>query len=436
MNLPLLGGGPDAVARIFLAVMIAIMVAAFVVTVLVDRSRLGYGLRCIQQNEDAANMVGVNTTRYKVIAYTLSALFCGTVGAAYASWTGYIDPNDSFSIIMTIKVPVMCLLGGPGTALGSGRRHRGVHAARGGVLGELPRLQPRHPRRRHRHPDLLPAGRPAGTVVPGHPGAAHTAVRQAEGRSMSDVILVADQVSQHFGGIRAVDNLSFALKRGEIVALIGPNGAGKTTLVNLMTGVHRPTSGRIKFEGQDVTAQRPFEAARRGLARTFQIVQPFPRMTVLENVAAGALFGGAQESVAAAMEIAREQLEFIGLAPFADRPASALTLAGRKRLELAKSMAMRPKVLMLDEVNAGLNASEIDGALRLIRKISERGVTILVIEHLMKVVMSLAQRVLVLHHGELIAEGSAREIVKNNRVIEAYLGEKFARRVAAESANG
>jgi branched-chain amino acid transport system permease protein len=118
VNLPLLGGGPDAVARIFLAVMIAIMVAAFVVTVLVERSRLGYGLRCIQQNEDAANMVGVNTTRYKVIAYTLSALFCGTVGAAYASWTGYIDPNDSFSIIMTIKVPVMCLLGGPGTALG------------------------------------------------------------------------------------------------------------------------------------------------------------------------------------------------------------------------------------------------------------------------------------------------------------------------------
>jgi len=118
VNLPLLGGGPDAVARIFLAVMIAIMVAAFIVTVLVERSRLGYGLRCIQQNEDAANMVGVNTTRYKVIAYTLSALFCGTVGAAYASWTGYIDPNDSFSIIMTIKVPVMCLLGGPGTALG------------------------------------------------------------------------------------------------------------------------------------------------------------------------------------------------------------------------------------------------------------------------------------------------------------------------------
>jgi branched-chain amino acid transport system ATP-binding protein len=253
---------------------------------------------------------------------------------------------------------------------------------------------------------------------------------------MSGVILVADRVSRHFGGIQAVDDVSFALKEGEIVALIGPNGAGKTTVVNLMTGVHRATSGRIRFRGDDVTAQRPFEAARRGLARTFQIVQPFPRMSVLENVAAGALFGGAQSDVATAMAVAREQLEFTGLARLADQPASTLTLAGRKRLELAKSMAMRPKVLMLDEVNAGLNASEIDDALRLIRRIAERGVTILVIEHLMKVVLSLAQRVLVLHHGQLIAEGSAADIIKDQRVVEAYLGEKFARRVAKMEATG
>jgi branched-chain amino acid transport system ATP-binding protein len=253
---------------------------------------------------------------------------------------------------------------------------------------------------------------------------------------MSTTILVADRVSRHFGGIQAVDDVSFALKEGEIVALIGPNGAGKTTLVNMMTGVHRASGGRIRFKGEDVTGQRPFQAARRGIARTFQIVQPFPRLSVLENVAAGALFGGSRSSVADARAVAREQLEFTGLAPLADRPASALTLAGRKRLELAKSMAMQPKVLLLDEVNAGLNASEIDGALRIIRQIAERGVTILVIEHLMKVVLSLATRVLVLHHGQLIAEGSATEIVKDRRVIEAYLGEKFARRFAAEGTRG
>ena len=249
-------------------------------------------------------------------------------------------------------------------------------------------------------------------------------------------ILVAENLSRNFGGIQAIDDLSFALNEGEIVALIGPNGAGKTTLVNLLTGVVKPSSGRIRFEGEDVTAQRPFESARRGLARTFQIVQPFPKMTVLENVAAGALFGGERPSVADAMTVAREQLEFTELASFADRPASALTLAGRKRLELAKSMAMGPKVLMLDEVNAGLNSSEIDGALRLIRRIAERGVTILVIEHLMKVVMSLAERVLVLHHGKLIAEGSAANMVRDKNVIEAYLGEKFARRFTAETAGG
>jgi branched-chain amino acid transport system ATP-binding protein len=249
-------------------------------------------------------------------------------------------------------------------------------------------------------------------------------------------ILVAEKLSRNFGGIQAIDDLSFALNEGEIVALIGPNGAGKTTLVNLLTGVVRPSSGRIRFEGEDVTAQRPFQSARRGLARTFQIVQPFPKMTVLENVAAGALFGGERPSVAEAMAVAREQLEFMELASFADRPASALTLAGRKRLELAKSLAMGPKVLMLDEVNAGLNSSEIDGALRLIRRIAERGVTILVIEHLMKVVMSLAERVLVLHHGKLIAEGSAANMVRDKNVIEAYLGEKFARRFTAEAAGG
>jgi branched-chain amino acid transport system ATP-binding protein len=261
------------------------------------------------------------------------------------------------------------------------------------------------------------------------------AARPAEDSRMSETILVAERLNQRFGGIQAIDDLSFALKEGEVVALIGPNGAGKTTLVNLLTGVHRPTSGRIRFQGEDVTAQQPFQAARRGLARTFQIVQPFPRMTVLENVAAGALFGGKQPSVAAAMDVAREQLEFTELASFADRPASSLTLAGRKRLELAKSMAMAPKVLMLDEVNAGLNASEIDGALTLIRKIAERGITILIIEHLMKVVMSLAERVLVLHHGQLIAEGSPTEIVRNTKVVEAYLGQKFAQRFGGDASH-
>jgi branched-chain amino acid transport system ATP-binding protein len=253
---------------------------------------------------------------------------------------------------------------------------------------------------------------------------------------MSTPILELDRVSKAFGGIRALRQLSFAVEEGQIVALIGPNGAGKTTLVNVITGVHRASAGRVLFRGKDVTRQRPFQAARRGLARTFQIVQPFPRMSVLENVAAGALFGGAHADMEEAMIAAREQLAFTGLTEFADRPASALTLAGRKRLELAKSLAMKPHLLMLDEVNAGLNSAEIDGALTLIRSIARRGVTILVIEHVMKVIFSLADRVLVLHHGELIADGAPSEIAGEQRVIEAYLGEKFARRLGKAATNG
>jgi branched-chain amino acid transport system ATP-binding protein len=253
---------------------------------------------------------------------------------------------------------------------------------------------------------------------------------------MSAAILALENVSKHFGGIHAVSDVSLSLEEGEIVALIGPNGAGKTTLVNIITGAHSASQGRIRFRGADVTGQRPFQAARRGLARTFQIVQPFPRMTVLENVAAGALFAGGHTNVRDAMAVAREQLEFTGLTAFADRAASALTLAGRKRLELAKSLAMKPKVLMLDEVNAGLNSFEIDGALNLIRRIAERGVTILIIEHIMRVVLSLAHRVLVLHHGQLIAEGEPSKIVGDPRVIEAYLGEKFARRINETSSRG
>ncbi|TVQ55328.1 MAG: ABC transporter ATP-binding protein [Rhodobacteraceae bacterium] len=245
---------------------------------------------------------------------------------------------------------------------------------------------------------------------------------------MSAPLLELEAVTRSFGGIRAVDGVSMRLNEGEVVGLIGPNGAGKTTLVNVITGVHTATSGRVRFRGEDVTAQRPFQAARRGLCRTFQIVQPFPEMTVLDNVAAGAMFGGRIDAIGAAREAAREHLEFVGLAPLSDKPASALTLAARKRLELAKSLAMKPKVLMLDEVNAGLNSAEIDGALELIRKIAARGVTILLIEHLMKVVLSVTERVLVLHHGALIAEGEPHAMVRDEKVIEAYLGEKYAKR--------
>jgi len=249
-------------------------------------------------------------------------------------------------------------------------------------------------------------------------------------------ILKVTGVARNFGGIIAVRDVSFELAAGEIVGLIGPNGAGKTTLINLITGVHPANSGSIVFDGADVTRQKPFQAARRGIARTFQIVQPFPEMTVLQNVTAGALFARQSGSITDAVEESREHLKFVGLADLAETPAASLTLPNRKRLELAKSLAMRPRLLLLDEVNAGLNPTEISGALDLIRDISARGITIVIIEHLMKVVFSLSHRILVLHHGELISGGLPNEVAKDERVVEAYLGSKFAERQRSISTNG
>jgi len=244
---------------------------------------------------------------------------------------------------------------------------------------------------------------------------------------MSELLLETRKVSKSFGGVKAVCDVSFSLKSGDIIGLIGPNGAGKTTLVNLLTGVLTPDTGEIIFKGEDVTRQRPFQAARRGISRTFQIVQPFPQMTVLENVSAAVLFAsGATQKISHAQEIAFEHLKFVGLETLANRPAQTLTLPSRKRLELAKSLAMNPSLLMLDEVNAGLNTGEIEQALDLIRAIAKRGITILIIEHLMKVVLTLSHRIMVLHHGELISEGTAKEVVNDPKVIEAYLGSKFS----------
>jgi len=237
-------------------------------------------------------------------------------------------------------------------------------------------------------------------------------------------LLAVEGVSKSFGGLKAVQDVGFSLAEGELLALIGPNGAGKTTLFSVISGFFRPDAGRISLAGESLAGLRPHDICRRGMVRTFQVTRPFHRLTVLENVLVGALERVAHRRQA--VRIAEEVLELTGLADKAGSMGQSLTLPDRKRLELARALATGPRVLLLDEVMAGLNPTETGRLIDLIRTIHGRGVTIFLIEHVMKAVMALSQRILVLNYGELIAQGVPEEIVRDPRVIEAYLGEGYA----------
>ncbi len=236
-------------------------------------------------------------------------------------------------------------------------------------------------------------------------------------------LLEIQSVSKRFGGLQALNRVSLHVEDGEIVGLIGPNGAGKTTLFNVINGVYRPEAGRVIFRGRDITGRPPYEIARLGIARAHQIVRPLNELTVLENVMVGACFGRENRSLREAQEIAQAVLEQVGLAGKRDVEAARLNVAEKKRLELARALAARPHLLLLDEVLAGLNPAEVAAMLEVIRAIRASGITILMIEHLMHAIMNVSDRIVVLDYGEVIAEGAPQEIAHHPKVIEAYLGD-------------
>jgi branched-chain amino acid transport system ATP-binding protein len=249
---------------------------------------------------------------------------------------------------------------------------------------------------------------------------------------MAEPLLRVDGVSKRFGGLLAVDNVSLSVEAGRITALIGPNGAGKTTLFAIISGFLQPSIGRIHHRGEDITGVPPYRLARRGIARTFQIVRPFAGLTVHENIAVGAHLS--RRSRAAARDAAAQVAQLVGLAELLDKPAASLTVVGRKRLELARALATEPAVLLLDEVLAGLNPTELAAMVPTIRAVAERGITIVMIEHVMQAVMSLAQHVYVLAEGRIITDGSPQTVVGDARVIEAYLGHGAAARLKVAGA--
>src|SRR5471030_417756 len=236
---------------------------------------------------------------------------------------------------------------------------------------------------------------------------------------MADALVIRG-LSKRFGGLRAVQDVSFTVKENETVALIGPNGAGKTTSFNLVTGFHRPDSGSVSAYGREITGLKPHDICAHGLARTFQVAKPFGAMTVLANVMTGAFLRDKKLEVARAR--AREAIEFVGLLAKEHTPARDLTTIDQRRLEMARALATEPRILLLDEVMAGLNPSEIDQAVALVGKLSQRGLTIAIVEHVMRAIMAVARHIVVLDHGQKIAEGSPKEIVENPEVVRAYLG--------------
>jgi len=250
------------------------------------------------------------------------------------------------------------------------------------------------------------------------------------------IMLSIEGVSKRFGGLQALTRVTFDLPEGQILGLIGPNGAGKTTLFNVVNGVYPPEEGRVIFRGKDVTTARTYHHARMGMARTHQIVQPLNELTVRENVIVGACFGRENQSLRHASMIAEEVLEFLGLLPRIDQMAGSLNVAQKKRLEMARALASRPYLLLLDEVLAGLNPAEIAMMVETVRNIREQGITIIMIEHVMHAVMNVSDRIIVLDYGQQIAEGTPEEIAMNEKVIEAYLGDpKLAQRLMEKNNN-
>jgi branched-chain amino acid transport system ATP-binding protein len=241
------------------------------------------------------------------------------------------------------------------------------------------------------------------------------------------VLLAIENLSKSFDGLTALSGINFQIEEGEIVGLIGPNGAGKTTLMNVISGVYPPSSGRIFFKGSEISGLPPYSIARFGIGRTFQIEEPFRSLTTVDNVAIGALFGTNRRraSVKEAVKEAKELLTDLGLQKSLNSPVNELSIRERKKMELAKALAMRPELLMLDELMAGLNYHEIEEIIELIKRVNQSRVSIIIIEHVMKAIMAVSQRIIVLHHGSMIADAHPEKVVNDETVIKAYLGQRY-----------
>jgi branched-chain amino acid transport system permease protein len=437
--------GPTPSASIYLMALIA-AVATLLIAYKIQVSRLGIGLFAIHDDEDVAEVMGVPTYRYKLIAFGISCALAGLAGGIHALFVSYVTAGETFTIVVPLTVVLMSVLGGTrhwaGPAVGAtvitcllyfftaGNNPIAGKAAVGIVLVAVILFMPNgilgyFLKRTARAQALAPApDAPAASA--GALEAVAAPVRQVSLQTADKPLLEVRQLSKAFTGVQALDSVDLQVYPGEILGLLGPNGSGKSTFINVVSG-HYPTSGgQVLFEGRQLAGLPAHRIAQAGIARTYQIPRPFAHLTVLQNVALVAMFGGAALSEKQATKEAWEWLEFTGLQTKAHALPDDVNLHQRKFLELTRALASRPRLVLLDEVLSGLTPSEINEAVTLIRKIRERGATIIFVEHVMRAVMALADRVAVLNYGKLIAVGPAQEVMKNAEVVKAYLGTPHA----------
>jgi branched-chain amino acid transport system permease protein len=417
--------------------LLALVVMVLVAGWLIRHSRLGLAVRVIGQDEAVARHCGIDTTRAKLVLFAVSAAFMTVTGAVMAPRWTYIDPAIAFNPVLSFEVVIMALFGGAGTLFGpllgavplvllfevliatfpnyfsivlGAIFVLIVYGLPNGVIGFLQTKLP--------HIAMSPLAEAVTRFVWPH-AAEHDPVRDAP-------VLQLANVRKAFGGLLAVDEASFTLRRGEILGLIGPNGSGKTTVLNVISGALRADRGTIALAGRPIALQPAHRIAQRGIARTFQLVRVLPDSSCLENVAAGIAFHAKPVWGAAAEDRARALLSRVGLGDKTDTPAAQLTYIDQKRLELARALALSPVVLLLDEWLAGLNPSELQVGIALVKMLREEGLTIIIVEHVMDAIRSLCDRCVVMNAGRIIAEGPPAAVLADREVIRAYLGEPDA----------
>ncbi len=426
----------------YLIIAFGLLLLTLIVSWAIRNARLGYYLTAVREREDAASAAGISPTQVKLKAVVISAALTSLIGSFHAMYTTFLEPATMFSLSTSIEVAMFSLIGGLGTVAGPllgtvlvvpiaelargwlGASANGLHGfvygtvlvlitltLPGGLVGTFGA-------RVGRWIDRLPGGQP-------RPEQEAPALRQIGGMP-GETMLEAKNLVMRFGGLTATDDVSMVLKRGEILGIIGPNGAGKTTLFNQISGFLQPSSGSIAIvSGGKATTPATADAfARAGVGRTFQIVQPFGKLTVIENIMIGAFMRN--PDVASARAVALRVSSLVGLQHVREVEARNLPIGDLKRLEVARTLATEPDILLLDEVMAGQSQTDTQTMVALIRAIRDAGVTVIAIEHNMQAIMSLSDRIIVIDSGKVIAQGDPQSVVRDRRVIEAYLGEDFA----------